>query len=302
MTFDDKDHKNNVEEGGDTYSDDYEEFYSSSAQLLVDTLNQEIRSSPAYTETNTADSQAQSPSSLTFLYVKVIGKWSTSTGADGRRPGTLHPAHRHTVAEALSEMTEDTNSAVASLLPNSTPEETATLVQRTLSRMVEMMGFDGDVYVTPTPGGTQENSRLTTMQRESANNLGTVGSWVKGLSVQRIQQVGTRRRRQRTLGVSKGMDSKSYKSPSSSSILSLGTNKNQNQPTMSSNTRDQESTYSQMPTNASIRQEIMDEDPSLYTAQEADAVRHAFGGNGSSVPEQTVVEEQTATQASSDQQ
>ncbi|ODN76302.1 hypothetical protein L202_06229 [Cryptococcus amylolentus CBS 6039] len=180
MTLDDKDHKNNDEEGGDTYSDVYEEFYSSSAQLLVETLNQEIRSSPAYTETNTSDSQAHAPSSLTFLRVEVVGRWSTSTGADGQRPGTLHPAHRHTVAEALSEMTEDLNSSIASQLPKSTPEETAILVQRTLFRMVEMMGFDGDVHVTPTPGGTQENRRLTIMERESANNLGTVGSWGKG--------------------------------------------------------------------------------------------------------------------------
>ncbi|TYJ51561.1 hypothetical protein B9479_007857 [Cryptococcus floricola] len=249
MTIDDKDHKNNDEEGGDTYADDYEEFYSSSAQLLVETLDQEIRSSPAYTETNTADSQAQAPSSLTFLRVKIVGKWSTSTGADGRRPGTLHPAHRHTVAQALSEMTEDTNFAIASQLPKSTPEETAILVQRTLSRMVKMMGFDGDV---------------------------------------------------------KRMDSKSYKSPSSSSIQSL-TNKNQNQPTMSSTAQDQESTYSQMPTNASIRQEIIDEDPSFYTSAEKDHIRQKFGGNGSSVPEEAAAEEQTATQsdeaeASSDQQ
>ncbi|ODN79073.1 hypothetical protein L198_07957 [Cryptococcus wingfieldii CBS 7118] len=276
MKIDDKDHKNNDEEGGDTYSDDYEDFYSSSAQLLVETLNQEIRSLPAYTETNSAASQAQAPSSLTFLRVKVVGKWSTSTGADGRRPGTLHPAHRHTVAEALSEMTEDINSAIASQFPKSTPEQTAILAQRTLSRMVEMIGFDGDVHVTATPGGTQENSRLTTMERDDVARLAG----------------------QRTLGVSKRMDSKSYNSPSSSSILSL-TNKNQNQPTMSSNARDQESTYSQMPTNASIRQEIIDEDPSLYTAEEADAVRSAFGGNGS---EEQVATQSDEAEASSDQQ
>ncbi|ODN76303.1 hypothetical protein L202_06230 [Cryptococcus amylolentus CBS 6039] len=101
---------------------------------------------------------------------------------------------------------------------------------------------------------------------------------------------------QRTLGVSKRMGSKSYKSPSSSSILSL-TNKDQNQPTMSSTARDQESTYSQMPTNESLRQEIIDEDPSLFTAEETKAVRHKFLDNGSSVPEEAAAEEQTATQS-----
>ncbi|WVQ76125.1 hypothetical protein IAR50_005770 [Cryptococcus sp. DSM 104548] len=170
---------------GETIKDDsgseldaFEEFCSSSANTLVETLNEEIRASPAYTEGATVKSQPQPP--LTFLRVRVAGSWSTSTGTDGQPLGTLHPATRHVIAEGLAEMTEDANSEIASQLPNATPQETALLVKKTLSRMVDIMGFEGNVSVTPTTGSREDNTRLTTLQRESACLSRVVGSWGKG--------------------------------------------------------------------------------------------------------------------------